>query len=396
MPTVLGVAIVSAIAWALAGKDFNFVLTIFVSILVIACPCALGLATPTAIMVGTGKGAELGILIKGGEALETTHKINAVVLDKTGTITEGKPKLTDIRAYGGISQDDALLLCASAERGSEHPIARAIVEEADLRRISLINPDGFKAVPGRGIDATVSGRRVLAGNHKLMEENGVDTDMAQSDAEEFTGSGRTLMFVAVDGKLAALIAAADTVKQSSREAIGRLKKLGISVYMITGDNRNTANVIAKEVGIENVLSDVLPQDKAGEIKRLQEAGRMVTMVGDGINDAPALVQADVGMAIGTGTDVAVESADVVLMRGDLNEVPTAIALSRATIRNIKQNLFWAFVYNTLGIPFAAGIVYLFGGPLLSPIFAGAAMAFSSVSVVTNALRLRRFKIKRSL
>ena len=393
VPVVLGIALVSAVGWALAGKDFNFVLTIFVSILVIACPCALGLATPTAIMVGTGKGAELGILIKGGEALETTHKINAVVLDKTGTITEGKPKLTDIKIYGDMPENEALLLCASAERGSEHPIARAIVEGAEKEGLSLINPDSFKAVPGRGIDAVVSGKRVLAGNLKLMRENSVETGISGNDAGTLSGAGRTLMYVAVDGKLASLMAAADTVKESSREAIGKLKKLGIKVYMITGDNKNTADVIAKEVGIENVLSDVMPQDKASEVKHLQEVGMKVAMVGDGINDAPALVQADVGMAIGTGTDVAVESADVVLMRGDLNEVPSAIALSRATIRNIKQNLFWAFIYNLLGIPFAAGIVYLFGGPLLSPIFAGAAMAFSSVSVVSNALRLRSFKIK---
>ncbi|MDP4152818.1 MAG: heavy metal translocating P-type ATPase [Bacillota bacterium] len=393
VPVVLGIALISAIAWAIGGKDFNFVLTIFVSILVIACPCALGLATPTAIMVGTGKGAELGILIKGGEALETTHKINAVVLDKTGTITEGKPKLTNIKTYGEMSEKDALLLCASAERGSEHPIARAIVEGAEARQISLVNPDSFKAIPGSGIDALVSGKEVLAGNLKLMTKNNINISEAKHDAEMFASSGRTLMYVAVDGKLAALMAAADTVKQSSNEAIGKLKKLGISVFMITGDNKNTANVIAKEVGIENVLSDVMPQDKAGQVKRLQEAGQKVAMVGDGINDAPALVQADVGMAIGTGTDVAVESADVVLMRGDLNEVPAAIALSRATIRNIKQNLFWAFIYNLIGIPFASGVVYLFGGPLLSPIFAGAAMAFSSVSVVTNALRLRNFKVK---
>lgn len=392
VPVVIGIALVSAIAWALAGEDFNFVLTIFVSILVIACPCALGLATPTAIMVGTGKGAELGILIKGGEALETTHKINTVVLDKTGTITEGKPKLTDIKTYGGMSESEALELCASAERGSEHPIARAIVEGAEQRKIPLVNPDSFKAVPGRGIDAMIAGKRILAGNLKLMAENYIDASEAAHDAEVFAESGRTLMYVAVDGKLTALMAAADTVKASSAAAIGKLKKLGISVYMITGDNKNTANVIAKEVGIEHVLSDVMPQDKAGEVKRLQASGKAVAMVGDGINDAPALVQADVGIAIGTGTDVAVESADVVLMRGDLNEVPAAIALSRATIRNIKQNLFWAFIYNLIGIPFAAGIVYLFGGPLLSPIFAGAAMAFSSVSVVTNALRLKSFRV----
>jgi Cu+-exporting ATPase len=393
VPVVLGIAVIAAIAWAVAGKDFNFVLTIFVSILVIACPCALGLATPTAIMVGTGKGAELGILIKGGEALETTHRINTVVLDKTGTITEGKPKLTDIRIFNDMPEYDALALTAAAERGSEHPIARAIVEDAQAKGLALKNPESFKAVPGRGIDAVVGGVHVLAGNLKLMRERGIVTAAAEADAGTLAAAGRTLMYIATDGQLSALMAAADTVKKSSREAIARLKKLGIGVWMITGDNSSTALAIAKEVDIDNVLSDVLPQDKAGEVKRLQAEGRKVAMVGDGINDAPALVQADIGLAIGTGTDVAVESADIVLMRGDLNEVPAAIALSRATIRNIKQNLFWAFIYNLIGIPFAAGVIYLFGGPLLSPIFAGAAMAFSSVSVVTNALRLRRFKAK---
>lgn len=393
VPVVIVIAIISAIAWGIAGKDFNFVLTIFVSILVIACPCALGLATPTAIMVGTGKGAELGILIKGGEALEITHKINTVVLDKTGTITEGKPKLTDIKTYDGISEKEALLLCASAERGSEHPIARAIVDGAAERKLELLNPENFKAVPGRGIDAVVAGKKVLAGNVRFMQENDIKIDAkVEKDAELLAQSGRTLMYAAVEGRLKALLAVADTVKPSSKEAIAKLKKLGINVYMITGDNKNTAMAIANEVGIEKVLSDVLPQEKAGEVKRLQENGQKVAMVGDGINDAPALVQADIGMAIGTGTDVAVESADVVLMRGDLNEVPATIALSRATIRNIKQNLFWAFIYNLVGIPFAAGVIYLFGGPLLSPIFAGAAMALSSVSVVSNALRLRSFKL----
>lgn len=395
VPVVIVIAILSAVAWALVGKDFNFVLTIFVSVLVIACPCALGLATPTAIMVGTGKGAELGILIKGGEALETTHRINTVVLDKTGTITEGKPQLTDIKTYGGISENEALLLCASAERGSEHPIARAIVDGAVARKLELLKPENFKAVPGRGIDANVDGKRILAGNVRFMNENSIniDAETVEKDAQILAGSGRTLMYVAIDGHLKVLLAVADTVKPSSREAIAKLKKLGIEVYMITGDNKNTALAIAQEVDIEKVLADVLPQDKAGEVKRLQENGYKVAMVGDGINDAPALVQADIGMAIGTGTDVAVESADIVLMRGDLHEVPAAIALSRATIRNIKQNLFWAFFYNLVGIPFAAGVIYLFGGPLLSPIFAGAAMALSSVSVVSNALRLRGFKIK---
>lgn len=395
VPIVLGIAVLSALLWALTGKDFNFVLTIFVSVLVIACPCALGLATPTAIMVGTGKGAELGILIKGGEALETTHKIDTVVLDKTGTITEGRPQLTDIKTYGDVTEQEILLLCASAERGSEHPVARAIVEGATERQIELLQPERFRAIPGRGIDAEISGKRILAGNRTLMNDQSVDVSLAERDAKDFAELGKTLMYVAVEGTMTALMAAADTVKPSSRSAITTLTQMGIDVYMITGDNQNTALAIAAEVGIDHVLANVLPEDKAGQVKKLQEAGHHVTMVGDGINDAPALVQADVGMAIGTGTDVAVESADVVLMRGDLNEVPAAIALSRATIRNIKQNLFWAFFYNLIGIPFAAGVVYLFGGPLLSPMFAGAAMAFSSVSVVTNALRLRRFRVKLS-
>jgi Cu+-exporting ATPase len=394
VPAVLAIAVIAAVAWALAGKDFNFVLNVFVTVLVIACPCALGLATPTAIMVGTGKGAELGILIKGGETLEITHKVTAVVFDKTGTIPEGKPVLTDIRNYGSISEEETLALSASAERGSEHPIARAIVEAAEARGLEIPQPDDFKAVPGRGIDAAVGGRRVLAGNIKLMQENGIDTSAADEDAKALSGAGRTLMYIAVDGKLQALMAAADTVKPTSREAVAKLKSLGVSVYMITGDNKSTAAAIAKEVEIDNVLSEVLPEDKASEVKKLQQSGHKVAMVGDGINDAPALVQADVGIAIGTGTDVAVESADVVLMRGDLNEVFSAIALSRATIRNIRQNLFWAFIYNLAGIPLAAGVLYALGGPLLNPIFAGAAMALSSVSVVTNALRLKRFKVKR--
>lgn len=392
VPIVIGIAILSTIAWALTGKDFNFLLTIFVSILVIACPCALGLATPTAIMTGTGKGAELGILIKGGEALETTHLITTVVLDKTGTITEGKPALTDIRQYDTtIAEEQLLLLAASAERGSEHPIAKAIVTAAQDRGLALMEPANFKAIPGRGIEATVEERQVLAGNLKLMEERGVSSAHSIQDAAALAQEGKTLMYIAMDGKLVALLAAADTVKPTSKKAVSRLRELGIQVVMITGDNQETATAIAKEVGIDRTLANVLPGDKASEVKKLQEGGAKVAMVGDGINDAPALVQSDIGMAIGTGTDVAVESADVVLMRGDLNEVPTAIALSRATIRNIRQNLFWAFIYNLLGIPVAAGVLYLFGGPLLNPIIAGGAMAMSSVSVVTNALRLRGFR-----
>jgi len=388
IPIVLVIAVLAAAGWAIAGKDFNFVLTIFVSVLVIACPCALGLATPTAIMVGTGKGAELGILMKGGEALETTHKVNTVVLDKTGTITEGKPRLTDIRTYD-FSEAEALMLCASAERGSEHPIARAIVEDANEKKIVLQQPESFQALPGRGIEAVVASRMVLAGNSKLMAEKGIDISLAASDAEKLSHTGRTLMYVAVNGRLSALLAAADTVKKSSREAIAKLKNMGIDVYMITGDNKNTAAVIAAEVGIDHILADVLPGEKAGEVKRLQESGRKVAMVGDGINDAPALAAADVGIAIGAGTDVAIEAADITLIRDDLSAVPQAIDLSLMTMRVIKQNLFWAFIYNVVGIPIAAGVLYPAFGILLNPEYAAAAMALSSVSVVSNSLRLKR-------
>lgn len=394
VPTVIVIALIAALIWAISGQSFDFVLTIFVSVLVIACPCALGLATPTAIMVGTGRGADLGILIKGGEALETAHKIQTIVLDKTGTITEGKPHLTDIMTYGNIDENKALSLSACAEWGSEHPIARSIIEEAEKRGLSPSPPQEFNNRPGRGIFAVVAGHQILAGNRKLMEENQIGLTAAENDANSFSAAGKTLMYIAIDGSLGALMAAADTVKKSSKEAVARLQGMGLEVVMITGDNQSTARAIAEEVGIKKVLAEVLPQNKASKVANIQAAGHKVAMVGDGINDAPALVQADIGMAIGTGTDVAVESADIVLMRGDLNEVATAIALSRATIRNIKQNLFWAFFYNLIGIPFAAGVFYLFGGPLLNPMFAGAAMALSSVSVVSNALRLRYFKLNK--
>ena len=393
VPAVLGIAVLSAVIWALVGRDFNFVLNIFVSVLVIACPCALGLATPTAIMVGTGKGAELGVLIKGGEALETTHSINAVVLDKTGTITQGKPELTDIVNYSSADEASVLSLTASAERGSEHPIARAIVRSAEEKNLALVEPEQFRAIPGRGIEVTVSGHRVLAGSAKLLSEHNIDLARSVGDAVALSSAGKTLMYIALDGSLYALMAAADAVKPTSKHAITQLQSLGIEVYMLTGDNAATAKAVAESVGIEHILSDVLPDGKASEVQKLQSQGKRVAMVGDGINDAPALVQADVGMAIGTGTDVAVESADVVLMRGDLSAVSAAIALSRATIRNIRQNLFWAFAYNVVGIPFAAGVFFAFGGPLLTPVFAGAAMALSSVSVVSNALRLKRFRLK---
>lgn len=390
VPVVIAIAVIAAVAWALAGESAIFALTIFISVLVIACPCALGLATPTAIMVGTGKGAEYGILIKGGEALETAHKVDTVVLDKTGTITEGKPKVTDIVTNGLISEDELLRLSASAEVASEHPLGEAIVRSARERNMELAWAESFEAIPGQGIEVVTQGKQVLLGNRKLMEDRNVEITL-QQEYDRLAEEGKTPMFVAVDGKLAGIIAVSDVIKPTSRKAVEQLHKMGIKVVMITGDNARTAQAIAKQVGIDMVLAEVLPQDKANEVKRLQEQGRKVAMVGDGINDAPALVQADVGIAIGSGTDVAMESADIVLMKSDLMDVPAAIQLSKATIRNIKQNLFWAFAYNTAGIPIAAGVLHLFGGPLLNPMIAALAMALSSVSVVTNALRLKRFK-----
>jgi P-type Cu+ transporter len=393
VPVVIAIALLSGLAWFIfGGGDLKFSLTIFISVLVIACPCALGLATPTAIMVGTGKGAENGILIKGGEALETAHKINTIVFDKTGTITQGKPTVTDILPLGVPDADELLRLAASAEKASEHPLGQAIVSGAQARGIDLLPVDNFLSVTGQGIEATIGGRRVLAGNSKLMEAKGIVLGEAETVADRLAGEGKTPMFIAADGKMAGIVAVADVVKASSREAIEHLHQMGIEVVMITGDNRKTADAIARQVGINRVLAEVMPQDKANEVKKLQQSGRKVAMVGDGINDAPALAQADVGIAIGSGTDVAMESADIVLMRSDLRDVPTAIRLSKQTIRNIKQNLFWAFGYNVIGIPVAAGVLHLFGGPLLSPILAAAAMSLSSVSVLTNALRLKRFKV----
>jgi len=368
----------------------KFALTIFISVLVIACPCALGLATPTAIMVGTGKGAEYGILIKGGEALETAHTVHTVVFDKTGTLTEGKPTVTDVLPQEGYTAETLLELAAGAEQASEHPLGQAIVRGAQAKGLQPAPVEDFQSLTGRGIEAMLNGQRVLAGNEKLMAEQGVALEAGAEAVDRLAGEGKTPMFVAVDGKLAGVIAVADVVKPSSRDAIENLHRMGIEVAMITGDNRKTANAIARQVGIDRVLAEVLPQDKANEVKKLQSEGRRVAMVGDGINDAPALVQADIGIAIGSGTDVAIESADIVLMRSDLRDVSTAIELSRRTIRNIKQNLFWAFGYNVIGIPIAAGVLHLFGGPLLNPIFAAAAMSLSSVSVLTNALRLKRF------
>ncbi|MBB2183967.1 copper-translocating P-type ATPase [Lachnospiraceae bacterium MD1] len=391
VPVVCTIAAIAFLAWFLTGHSLAFSLTIFISILVIACPCALGLATPTAIMVATGKGAENGILIKGGEALETTHKINTIVFDKTGTITEGKPEVTDIITTAGIQRERLLQIAASGEKGSEHPLGEAIVRRAEMEYLELKQIEKFEAIPGHGIEVVIDDIHVLIGNKKLMDSRKISLEEFKTTSDQLAGEGKTPMYVAMENKLAGIIAVADVVKESSTKAIKKLQSMGIEVAMITGDNRKTAEAIAKQVGIDRVLAEVLPQDKSNEVKKLQGEGKMVCMVGDGINDAPALVQADIGIAIGSGTDVAMESADIVLMRSDLMDVPTAIHLSKSTIRNIKQNLFWAFGYNAAGIPVAAGLLYLFGGPLLNPIFAAAAMAFSSVSVVTNALRLKRFK-----
>ena len=392
VPTVFVIAIASFALWMLSGETLSFSLTIFVSVLVIACPCALGLATPTAIMVGTGKGAENGILIKGGEALETTHKINTIIFDKTGTITEGKPTVTDIITTGIMDSDSLLQITASAEKGSEHPLGDAIVKSAEDKGLELYPIEHFESITGQGINATIQGKQLLIGNIRLMQEMDIAVEAVLKEADTLAAQGKTPMYIALDSKLAGIIAVADVVKPGSAKAVKKLMEMGIEVAMITGDNRRTAEAIAKQVGITRVLSEVLPQDKSGEVKKLQQEGRRVAMVGDGINDAPALVQSDIGIAIGSGTDVAMESADIVLMHSDLMDVVTAIQLSKSTIRNIKQNLFWAFAYNVAGIPLAAGVLHIFGGPLLNPIFAAAAMSLSSVSVLSNALRLRRFKV----
>lgn len=390
VPIVIGLAILSSITWVLAGESGVFALSIFISVLVIACPCALGLATPTAIMVGTGKGAEYGVLIKGGEALETTHKLTTIVFDKTGTITEGKPKVTDIITTT-LSEEQLLRYAASAEKGSEHPLGEAIIRAATDRGYSLSELESFNAIAGHGIEVKIEGKQILLGNKKLMIEKTIDVTPLSKASDQLAYDGKTPMYMAIDGQLAGIIAVADTVKESSKKAIETLHNMGMKVAMITGDNQKTADAIARQVGIDLVLAEVLPADKANEVKKLQASGEKVGMVGDGINDAPALAQADIGIAIGSGTDVAIESADIVLMKSDLMDVSTAIKLSHATIRNIKENLFWAFAYNVLGIPIAMGVLHLFGGPLLNPMIAAAAMSLSSVSVLLNALRLRRFK-----
>jgi Cu+-exporting ATPase len=400
VPAVLGLAALTFVVWFAFGPEpaFNLALLNTVAVLIIACPCALGLATPTSIMVGTGKGAENGVLFRNAEALERLGSVKAVVLDKTGTLTEGKPRVTDVvRGADAPEEDDVLILVAAAERGSEHPLADAIVREATATRaLEVPAATDFLATAGGGVAATVSGRRVLVGRPGYLEAEGIDVGPLVAAADALAADGKTPVFAAIDGQVAAVIAIADTLKVGSLEAVAELHRRGIAVAMLTGDNRRTAEAIARSVGIDRVVADVRPDGKAAAVKALQAEGHVVAMVGDGVNDAPALASADVGVAMGTGTDVAMESAGVTLMSGDLRGLVTAIALSRATMRNIRENLFWAFGYNVLLIPVAMGVLYPFTGMLLDPIFAAAAMALSSVTVVSNALRLRRFKVPGTL
>ena len=370
VPIVIALAVLAGIAWLIAGQSGIFVLSVIITTLVIACPCALGLATPTSIMVGTGKGAEHGVLIKSGEALETTHNLDTIVFDKTGTLTEGKPIVTDILVTPLITKENLLYYAASGETGSEHPLGEAIVQKSKEENMTLAKPDHFEAIPGHGIRVEIEGKDMYIGNRKLILEQKIDLSSMEKESDRLADEGKTPMYLSVDGELAGIIAVADTLKENSMKAVKELRRRGVEVIMITGDNKRTAKAIAKQVGIDSVLSEVLPEDKAEEVKKLQEAGKEVAMVGDGINDAPALAQADVGIAVGSGTDVAIESADIVLMRNDLTAVLTAIDLSHATLRNIKQNLFWAFAYNLVGIPVAMGLLYIFGGPLMSPMLAG--------------------------
>lgn len=393
VPIVISIAVLAIIVWLLVGEPFSFALSIGISVLVISCPCALGLATPTAIMVGTGKGAENGILIKSAEALEVAHSVGAVVLDKTGTITEGKPHVTDLVDVGRVP--NLLQLAASLEKNSEHPLAAAIVAEAQKQNLSLLPVEDFVSEPGKGIRGRIKGKIYLAGNQKIIEENGVDIRALERPAARLAEEGKTPMFFAQDGQAIGIIAAADIIKPTSAQAVAEWKAIGIDVVMLTGDNERTAAAIQKQVGITRVVAQVMPQDKEKEVRAIQQSGKKVAMVGDGINDAPALTAADVGIAIGAGTDIAIESADIVLMKSDLMDAVTAIQLSKATLRNIKENLFWALFYNSLGIPLACGVFFFLLGWKLNPMFAAAAMSLSSVFVVSNALRLKFFRPKLS-
>ncbi len=394
VPIVISIAIATFVVWFNFGPSpaLTFALLNFVAVMIIACPCALGLATPTAVMVGTGKGAENGVLIKGGESLETAHKLDTIVFDKTGTLTKGEPEVTDIISFNSYSEEEVLKYAASAEKVSEHPLGEAVIKKAKEAQIVLHDPKNFKAIEGHGIEAEVENVGVLLGNAKLLRDRNIEVKGLIEKAENFAQEGKTPIYVALERQAAGVIAVADTLKENSIQSVEKLKKLGLEVIMLTGDNSKTAKAMARKVGIDRVLPEVLPEDKVHEIKKLQAEGKKVAMVGDGINDAPALAQADVGIAIGSGTDVAMEASDITLIKGDLQGVVSAIELSKRTIRVIKQNLFWAFFYNTAGIPIAAGVLYPFFGILLNPIFASAAMAFSSVSVVSNSLRLRRAKL----
>jgi Cu+-exporting ATPase len=387
VPAVVAIAIIAFVIWMIAGQTFIFSLTIFIAVLIIACPCALGLATPTAVMVGTGLGAEHGILIKSAEALQRASQLKAIVFDKTGTLTKGEPEVTDLVGGGR----DLLLAAAVAEKRSEHPLGEAILKKAKAQGIDVPEPEGFNSISGKGVEAKLKGETILLGNRKLMQDKNISISEVENKIQELESQGKTVMIVAKNNKLMGLIAVADTLKQYSKEAVEELHRMKREVVMITGDNRRTGEAIAKQVGIDRVLAEVLPKDKAENIKKLQAEGKKVAMVGDGINDAPALAQSDIGIAIGTGTDVAIETGEIVLVKDDLRDVVTAIDLSAYSMLKIKQNLFWAFLYNSLGIPIAAGVLYPFTGFLLNPIIAGAAMAFSSVSVVTNSLLMRRFK-----